>query len=242
MKFAYLLNESILKNDNIKSIKDKLNFALLRHCRKPIIKKFSDIYDMSLNKIGEAVITLNRDKLSDDEIIDFFKENNIRNIIYGESDLSVKDYSLCFYDGSRYRFMKNIQRIKSENSANEEYLIIIEPNSSMEDILYIANSLRYINLFCEDRDFSDKAAKYLYEKSATTAGQIRRREEILKGQYKVISMDKNFDIKYDFIKDKVSYTDLFAPTNERYKVYLDVIGEFYLNDMYFDYLIGSKNK
>lgn len=55
-------------------------------------------------------------------------------------------------------------------------------------------------------------------------------------------MDKNFDIKYDFIKDKVSYTDLFAPTNERYKVYLDVIGEFYLNDMYFDYLIGSKNK
>lgn len=176
MKFAYLLNESILKNDNIKSIKDKLNFALLRHCRKPIIKKFSDIYDMSLNKIGEAVITLNRDKLSDDEIIDFFKENNIRNIIYGESDLSVKDYSLCFYDGSRYRFMKNIQRIKSENSANEEYLIIIEPNSSMEDILYIANSLRYINLFCEDRDFSDKAAKYLYEKSATTAGQIRRRE------------------------------------------------------------------
>lgn len=242
MKFAYLLNESILKNDNIKSIKDKLHFALLRHCRKPIIKKFSDIYDMSLNKIGEAVITLNRDKLNDDEIIDFFKENNISNIIYGESDLSVKDSSLCFYDGSRYRFMKNIQRIKSENDANEEYLIIIEPNSSMEDILYIANSLRYVNLFCEDRTFSDKAAEYLYEKSATTVGQINHREDILKGQYKVISMDKNFDVKYDFIKDKVSYTDLFAPTNERYKVYLDVIGEFYLNDMYFDYLIGSKNK
>lgn len=242
MKFAYLLNESILKNDNIKSIKDKLNFALLRHCSKPIIKKFSDIYDMSLNKIGEAVITLNRNKLNDNEIIDFFTEKNIRHIIGGESDLYVKNSSLCFYDGSRYRFMKNIQRIKSENDSNAEYLIIIEPNSSMEDILYIANSLRYVNLFCEDRAFSNKTANYLYEKSATTVGQISKREEILNGQYKVISINKNFDIKYDFIKDKLPYTDLFAITNERYRVYLDVIGEFYLNDAYFDYLIGSKNK
>lgn len=244
MKFAYMVDESFLCTKQPENLVDKIRFWRLKHCRKVDICKLSDIYDERFVNIGELILISNPDKiqLSDkSKIVGFFIENGIHHVCCAGINFGFSDTSVHFYDGSKYRFERNIEKLASQASSDCEYLLIINNNISLDVICKIAEPLRYLNIFCDDLPFLRKVATFLYEEKGISAGVIYSPTQMLQKHYNVISADSSFSVKYPNIADKVFFTDLFAPTKERQCVFSDVVGEFYLDESYLEYRFMQKN-